>query len=81
MVSGCERFGAFVSLDETCAEGLLPVRALGHEWYSYDEDRMALVGESTGTVWRLGQRVEVEVVGVDVARGQIDFRLPERPGR
>ena len=81
VVSGCERFGAFVSLDETCAEGLLPVRALGHEWYSYDEDRMALVGESTGTVWRLGQRVEVEVAGVDVARGQIDFRLPERPGR
>ena len=42
---------------------------------------MALVGESTGAVWRLGQCVEVEVVGVDVARGQIDFRLPERPGR
>lgn len=81
VVSGCERFGVFVSLDETCAEGLLPVRALGHEWYSYDEDRMALVGESTGTVWRLGQRVEVEVAGVDVARGQIDFRLPECPGR
>ena len=78
VISGCERFGVFVCLDETSADGLLPVRALGHEWYSYDEDRMALVGEESGTVWHLGQRVEVEVAGVNIARGQIDFRLPER---
>ena len=81
VISGCERFGVFVCLDETCADGLLPVRALGHEWYTYDEDRMLLLGEESGTVWRLGQRVEVEVAGVNVSRGQIDFRLPEGDGR
>lgn len=74
-VSGCERFGLFVTLDDTCAEGLLPTRALGDEWFTYDEARMTLTGEETGTVWRLGRRVTVEVAGVNVARGQIDFSL------
>lgn len=76
VVSGCERFGVFVSLDETCADGLIPVRDLGSEWFEFDEKRMTLTGESTGTVWGLGRRVVVEVAGVDVPRGRIDFRLP-----
>lgn len=80
VVSGCERFGVFVTLDETCADGLIPVRDLGHEWFEYDEKRMTLTGESTGTVWGLGRRVVVEVAGVDVPRGRIDFRLPAKEG-
>lgn len=80
VVSGCERFGVFVSLDETCADGLIPVRDLGHEWFEYDEKRMTLTGESTGTVWGLGRRVVVEVAGVDVPRGRIDFRLSAKEG-
>lgn len=80
VVSGCERFGVFVSLDETCADGLIPVRDLGHEWFEYDEKRMTLTGESTGTVWGLGRRVVVEVAGADVPRGRIDFRLPAKEG-
>ena len=79
-VSGCERFGVFVTLDDTCADGLIPVRDLGHEWFEYDEKRMTLTGESTGTVWGLGRRVVVEVAGVDVPRGRIDFRLPAKEG-
>lgn len=78
VVSGCERFGVFVSLDDTCADGLIPVRDLGHEWFEYDEKRMTLTGESTGTVWGLGRRVVVEVAGVDIPRGRIDFRLPAK---
>ena len=78
VVSGCERFGVFVTLDDTCADGLIPVRDLGHEWFEYDEKRMTLTGESTGTVWGLGRRVVVEVAGVDVPRGRIDFRLPAK---
>ena len=76
VVTGCERFGVFVCLDETCADGLIPVRDLGHEWFEYDEKRMTLTGESTGEVWGLGRRVVVEVAAVDVPRGRIDFRLP-----
>lgn len=75
VVSGCASFGLFVTLDETYAEGLVPVRALGDEWFSYDEARMTLTGEESGEVWRLGRRVAVEVTGTNVARGQIDLAL------
>lgn len=78
VVVGCERFGLFVMLDDTCAEGFVPVRALGDEWYSYSEEHLRLTGESTGRVWRLGQRIAVEVAGTDVARGRIDFVLAGR---
>ena len=75
VITGCERFGLFVTLDETYAEGLVPVRALGGEWFTYDEARMTLTGEESGEVWGLGRRVSVEVTGVNVARGQIDLAL------
>lgn len=74
-VSGCERYGVFVTLDDTRAEGLLPVRALGQEWFAYDEARLTLTGEESGEVWRLGRPVTVKIADVNVARGQIDFVL------
>jgi ribonuclease R len=75
VVSGCERFGLFVRVDDTGAEGLVPVRALGDEWFTFDEARCRLVGEESGTVWRLGQRVPVVVTRTDPAKGRIDFAI------
>ena len=75
VVVACEHYGLFVMLDDSCAEGLLPTRELGEEWFTYDQGRMALVGESSGRIWRLGQRIAVEVVGANPQRGQIDFAL------
>ena len=75
IVVGCERYGLFVMLDDTCAEGLLPTRALGEEWFTYDDTRLALIGEESGRTYRLGQRVAVRVVETNPARGQIDFAL------
>ena len=80
MVCGCERFGLFVMLDDTCAEGLLPVRALGGEWLEYDEDRLTLTGEESGRVWTLGTRVRVVVAETDIPRGRIDFALADQRG-
>ena len=78
IVVGCERYGLFVRLDETCAEGLVPLRALGEEWFAYDEGRMCLTGEATGACWRMGQRIAVEVAACSPAKGQIDLRLAGR---
>ena len=50
-------------------------------WFSYDETRLTLTGEESGEVWGLGRRVAVEVVGVNVARGQIDLALVRHGGR
>ena len=76
VVVGVERFGLFVRLDDTCAEGLLPTRALGNEWLAYDERRLMLTGEESGRVWYLGKRVAVEVSGCSPEKGRIDFRIP-----
>jgi ribonuclease R len=75
MVVGCERFGLFVRLDDTCAEGLVPVRSMGEEWFSFDEEHLSLTGESSGRSWRPGRRVVVTVTGCKPVRGQIDFAL------
>ena len=73
IVVGCERFGLFVRLDDTRAEGLVPIRALGEEWFAYDEKALSLTGEASGKSWHLGQRVAVTVSGCTPERGQIDF--------
>ena len=75
VVGGVVEYGLFVVLDDTHAEGLLPVRALGDEWFSYDEQRLTLTSESTGAVWRPGKRVAVRIASVDIPRGRIDFTL------
>ncbi len=79
VVVGVERFGLFVMLDDTCAEGLLPRSALGDEWWYLDEARHQLVGESTGRIFGLGKRVAVTVSGAVPSRGQIDFVLAGTP--
>lgn len=75
MVSGCVRHGLFVTLADTYAEGFLPVRALGAEWFAFDDARLTLTGEESGDVWRLGRRVLVRVTATDVPQGRIDLAL------
>ena len=60
-LSGVTRFGLFVTLDETGADGLIPIRSLGDEYFHHDESRHALVGDRGGAIYRLGDRVEVEL--------------------
>jgi ribonuclease R len=74
VVTGVQKFGLFVRLDETMAEGLVPVATLG-EFFAYDPGRQALIGRSSGTALALGCRAEVELTDVDVLTGQITFRL------
>ncbi|MGH6943213.1 MAG: ribonuclease R family protein, partial [Geminicoccaceae bacterium] len=80
-VSSVHRFGLFVRLDETMAEGLVPVSTLGAEPFVHDATRHALIGRVTGTVLALGCRVRVELTDVDPLSGQLAFRLLEHtPG-
>ena len=74
-VSWIDSMGAFVRLDETGAEGLVRMAALGDEWWDLDEERLMLVSSATGREIRLGTRVVVEIAGSDPMRGHLDFRL------
>ena len=74
-VSWISDLGAFVRLDATGAEGLIRMNALGNEWWDFDDVRLALTGDSTGTKVGLGCRVVVEVASVNVLRGHLDLKL------
>ena len=74
-VSWISDLGAFVRLDATGAEGLIRMNALGNEWWDFDDVRLTLTGESTGTKVGLGCRVVVEVASVNVLRGHLDLKL------
>ena len=76
-ISGIARFGVFVKLDETGADGLLPMRALGREYFHYDAETQSLMGADTGTVISLGQRVKVRLAEATPITGGILLELLE----
>ncbi len=78
-ITGVRAFGFFVELEPFFVEGLVPVSSLGDDYYRYEEAKHALRGESTGRVFRLGDRVRVQVAKVDVERRRIDFAVAEGP--
>jgi ribonuclease R len=76
-ITGVTRFGLFVRLADTGAEGLLPARVLGTEYFRHDERRHALVGERTGTVYSLGAIVAVRLAEAAPLTGGLRFELAE----
>ncbi len=74
-ISGVTRAGLFVKLAETGADGLIPVRTLGSEYYNYDETRHALIGSRSGAMHRLGDVVQVRLVEAAPVAGALRFEL------
>ncbi|WP_095587688.1 ribonuclease R [Actibacterium ureilyticum] len=88
-ISGIARFGVFVKLDETGADGLIPIRELGSEYFHYDRDRQTLMGADSGVEIGMGQRVTVRLAeAVPVTGGLMlellsieNSKMPARGGR
>jgi len=76
-ITGVTRFGLFVRLADTGAEGFLPARALGTEYFRHDERRHAMIGDRTGTVYRLGDIVAVRLAEAAPLTGGLRFELAE----
>ena len=74
-VSSVTNFGMFISLDDLYVEGLVHISELGKDYYQFDAARHQLLGERTGQRYRLGDRVQVRVVKVDMESTKIDFVL------
>lgn len=72
-VSGVMPFGLFVSLDEIFVEGLIHVTSLNNDYYHFDPAGQRLRGERSGIVYRLGDRLQVKLVRVDLDERKIDF--------
>ncbi|SDB97224.1 ribonuclease R [Shouchella lonarensis] len=74
IISGVTNFGLFVELDNTI-EGLVHVSYLTDDYYRYDEKHYAMIGERSGTVFRIGDELEVRVAAVQVEEATIDFEI------
>lgn len=73
-VTGVANFGMFVQLWNT-AEGLVHVESMPGDYYRYEAERFALVGDKRGDTFRLGQQVRVRITSVSVAESRIDMEL------
>jgi ribonuclease R len=74
-ISGATRAGLFVKLDDTGADGFIPARTVGEEYFRYHEDRHALIGDRSGETYRLGDKVTVRLVEAAPVAGALRFEL------
>jgi len=80
-ISGIARFGVFVKLDETGADGLIPIRELGHEYFHHDRDAQTLMGAESGLEIGLGQIVSVRLTEAVPVTGGLMLELLELEGK
>ncbi|WP_209426574.1 ribonuclease R [Pararhodobacter sp. SW119] len=76
-IAGVARFGLFVKLDETGADGLVPIRTLGDEYFRHDPETQTLTGEKSGQTMGLGQRVLVKLASAEPVTGGLLLELLE----
>ncbi|HEY9081540.1 ribonuclease R [Magnetovibrio sp.] len=76
-INGVTRFGVFVTLDETGADGLVPIRSLGEDFFVHDEHNHVLWGRETGYEYHLGDKVEVLIVEADPITGSTVFQITQ----
>jgi ribonuclease R len=74
-ISGVHRAGLFVKLAETGADGFVPARTMGDEYFRYDEPGRAMVGSRSGMTFRLGDPVTVKLVEAAPVAGALRFEL------
>lgn len=75
VISGVTDWGLYVEHKDTGAEGLVRVRSIGDDFYSYSQKQYALVGERTKQKHTLGDSVRVKLVGADLSTRTLDFEL------
>ena len=76
-ISGVARFGLFARLDETGADGIIPMNTLPDDYYFHDEKRQALIGRKTKKTYQLAQRVMVKLTQADRLTGSMAMELVE----
>jgi ribonuclease R len=76
-VTGVTRFGLFVRLPESGAEGLIPARTLGFEYFRHDERQHALIGDRSGTKYSMGDKLTVRLMEAAPLTGGLRFELAE----
>ncbi len=74
-INGVTRAGLFVTLDETGADGFIPISKIGDDYYHYDETSHLVRGDNSGLVYQMGDRVEVRLVEAAPMAGALRFDM------
>jgi ribonuclease R len=74
-ISGVTRAGLFVKLDDTGADGFVPARTIGDEYFRFEEASRAMVGSRSGASFRLGDKVTVKLVEAAPVAGALRFAI------
>lgn len=72
IISSITSFGVFVELENT-VEGLIRFENLGREYFNFSEEKKILVGERTGQVYKIGDKIEIEVIAANKLTRRVDF--------
>ncbi len=78
-ISGVTEWGIYVELEETGIEGMVALRDIDGDYYSFDADNYRVVGNRTEQTYTLGDKVTIEVRRADLKRKQLDFMLVQTP--
>jgi ribonuclease R len=76
-ITGVQPFGFFATVEDLGGDGLVLARDLGREYFRYDEAARQLVGEETGEIYRIGQRLTLRLAEANPVSGSLRFELPE----
>ncbi len=77
VISGITDWGIFVEIVENKCEGMIPVRDLKGDYYTYNKDEHSLIGKKSKTKYQLGDSIQVQVKHADLIKKQLDFILAE----
>ncbi len=75
-ITGVQPFGFFATVVEFGGDGIVPVSTIGEEYFRYDEKSQQLVGEETGTTYRMGQKLKLRIVESNPVTGGLRFAVP-----
>ena len=78
-ITGVIKFGLFITLDETGADGLIPARNLGYEYFAYDEKTRSLVGVESGDTYRFGRAIKAKLEEATPITGGLVFEMVSKP--
>ncbi|MEM8577646.1 MAG: ribonuclease R [Pseudomonadota bacterium] len=80
-ISGVAKFGLFVKLDDSGADGLVPIRTIGNEYFHFDRDAGTLMGADSGLLLGIGQRVTAKLTEAAPVTGGIAMELVSVEGQ
>ena len=75
IISGVSKWGIYVKLTENMCEGMVSLKDMDDDFYYLDDDNHCVVGHHNGTVYRLGDPVNIIVKKADLSKKQLDFVL------